>query len=286
MSDFIFPFVFKNANVRGRFIHLDQVIEDCFENHEYSPVVKSIMIRSLLYSVLFSSLVKIDAVMTFQIQNPDSLLKLMVSEIYQQKFIRAFCRYEDVLDEAVIDFKSLLDGALLSFTVDPTDDKLKRYQGVIKINHDNFDDAVQEYFLASEQSETKIKTSIRVNNNLPQPTYEASCLMIQKLPKTQIQKDIESDWDRVSIFFDTIEDKDLAKMSKDYASYLPMIFSEDELVAFDKENVFYRCRCSLEKIYQILEQMNIEPDEETQIKCEYCGRVYEGIDKATGGQVH
>lgn len=275
MKDFILPFVFKTANIRGRLIYINKTIEDCFKNHNYPAVIKNVMIRSLLYSLLFNSLVKIDALITFQLQNPESLLRLVVSEIYQKIFIRAFCRYEEVLKDAAIDYKTLLDGALLSLTVDPADDNLKRYQGVVSLNHENLDQAMKDYFMHSEQSETRIKSAIRVNDKILGGSYEAVCLMLQRLPDQLITHQGQSDWERIGFFFETVEESDLFKLAQDATGYLPKIFSEDEIIVFENEEFFYCCRCSREKIHTILEQMQIQPDAETQIKCEYCGKIYE-----------
>jgi molecular chaperone Hsp33 len=280
MKEYILPFIFKNANIRGRLIYINKTIDDCFENHQYPSVIKNVMMRSLLYSLLLNSLVKIDALVTFQLQNHESLLRLVVSEIYQKKFIRAFCRYDEALQNTTIDYKTLFDGTLLSFTVDPFDDDLKRYQGLVSLNHENLDQAMIDYFMISEQSETKIKSAIKYNDKILEGSYEAVCLMIQKLPGDSVNNEVESDWERVGVFFETIEDSDLFKLANDSKSYLPRIFSEDEIVVFEDEDFFYRCRCSLEKIYSILEQMNIHPDDETQIKCEYCGKLYDNLSLA------
>ena len=250
------------------------MIDDCFVNHNYPAVIKNIIIKSMLYTAMMGSLVKIESIITLQLQNDNSLLKLLVSEQYQQKFIRAYCRYDDILNHSLIDFNTLTDGNLLSITIDPVDTQLNRHQGLIKLSHESFDEGMKDFFTSSEQSETKVKTAIRFNDKAIENKYEAACLMIQKLPEGGQNNDLEDPWDRIGIFYETISDDDLFKIAANPKDFLPKIFSEDTVVAFDNENIFYRCRCSNEKILSILDQMKITPDAETKIKCEYCGKIY------------
>ncbi len=272
MKDFVRPFIFQNANIRGRLIYIKQVIEDCCQHQHYPAIIKNVIIRSLLYNILLHSLIKIDAIITLQIQNPASLLKLVVSEMYNKNSIRASCRYDEILKGSTIDYATLFDGTLLSFTIDPEDTKLERYQGIVQLKSGNLDDAIIDYFTNSEQSDTLIKSAIQIRDN----SFEAACIMLQKLPaeSLSIATDKESDWERVSIFFETISEADLFKLTKSTETLLPRIFSEDEIILFESEEILYRCRCSLERIQNVLDQMHINPEDKMEIKCEYCGKLY------------
>jgi molecular chaperone Hsp33 len=144
----------------------------------------------------------------------------------------------------------------------------ERYQGIVPVEGGDVANAVEGYFVQSEQLPTRLW--------LAADSEHAAGLFLQRLPQTQ---DDDEHWERACMLADTLKDEELLKL--DAQELLHRLFHEEDLRLFEPEPVAFRCGCSRERVgatlvslgegevAQMLEEMGT-----IEVDCEFCNAHY------------
>jgi len=145
-------------------------------------------------------------------------------------------------------------------------------------------DCLRAYFEPSEQLPTRLL--LRADGD------SASGLLLQRLPVTSrpsgvtesgaggiAEDEIEDAWRRVQLVADTVTPEELASL--DDRDLLRRLFAEDDVRMFQSAPVFFRCRCSRERVSNMLRSLGraevdsvLEEFGQVEVRCEFCSRAY------------
>jgi molecular chaperone Hsp33 len=91
--------------------------------------------------------------------------------------------------------------------------------------------------------------------------------------------EIDDAWRRVQLLGDTLRGEELQTLSD--RDILRRLFAEDDVRLFESAPVFFRCRCSRERVIGMLRSLGAEEIRsvlaergEVEVRCDFCNRAY------------
>lgn len=263
----VIPFILKGAEVKGRIVRLDKAINSILTQHKYSDTISQILGELIIVATLIGSKFKDEMTLTIQLQFKDKL-QYIVADYQFPGYIRGYAKFDTSID---LPYQSIIQNSLIIVTIDRKN--APRYQGIVEINKNNISEAIGEYFYQSEQIETALKTSLAKNfDSEGRYKWIASGVLIQKLP-TKVDEDC---WHEAKLFFSTIKDQELLDQNISLEDFLYDVYNEMEVRIFEPINIEHKCRCSQEKMEQVLESLGFDEvvsmliDDQISIDCQFC----------------
>jgi molecular chaperone Hsp33 len=93
------------------------------------------------------------------------------------------------------------------------------------------------------------------------------------------QDEIDDAWRRVQLLGDTLRGEELQALSD--REILRRLFAEDDVRLFESTPVFFRCRCSRERVVGMLRSLGaaeirsvLAERGEVEVRCDFCNRAY------------
>jgi len=263
-------FTFDNSHVRGELVGLNQTLKDIFARQSYPDAVNKLLGELLAAAALLSATVKIDGLLTLQVQS-NGPLRILLAETSHDGKLRGIARMDEEQD---IEGGQLLgtEGQLI-ITIDPTQGR--RYQGIVALEGDNLAKSLEGYFKQSEQLATRLWLGCEGE--------VAAGFLLQELPALgEVQEEMEVDedaWTRLTCIGDTVRSDELLHL--DNQELLHRLYHEETVRLFDDESLKFSCSCSKERLSTALDQMGYEQcqeiiDEQQKIRadCQFCGQHY------------
>ncbi len=288
------PFRLEQSNVRGRMVRLGPVLEQMLGQHNYPPPVSALLSEVATLCLLLSGMLKYEGIFTLQIKG-DGPIRLLVADVTSGGDVRAYAGFDEAAVKKAAKRKSEKDGnyfyllgkkGYIAFTVDQghADD---RYQGIVELRGSSLADAVQHYFTQSEQ----IKTSFKIAVHPQDGHWRTGAIMLQHLPledagkagaeESGTKEAAIEDWTRAVMMLNTCTDGEMLSPVLATADVLYRLFHEDGVRIYSPTHVHFKCRCSREKVVNILRTIPrreleevCEKDGQVSIKCEFCSEDY------------
>lgn len=284
-------FHINNGAFFGRFVRLDKVLSDIFTHRAYSPTAAGILAESTALAALLSGIIKYDGLFTFQTKS-DGPVGMIVVDVSSDGTIRASANYDEdrinaakalrkteALDEATPHF---LGNGYLAFTVDQGNGT-QIYQGVVDIRGKTLADCAMRYFQQSEQIETHLKLYLQKPAE-GQTNWKAAGILLQKLPekggKIDNETDIAEAWNEAVIFLDSLRSDEVFNPELSSRDILHRLFHAHDLQTEIIRHYKFGCRCSRDKLQNILQSMKPEEIDSLAEKgkivaeCSFCGQKY------------
>jgi molecular chaperone Hsp33 len=248
-------------------VHLDASWRALIEHRDYPGEVRDTLGQAAAASLLLASTIKFEGVLSLQLQG-DGPVHLMLVQCTDGFGVRGLARYRDEgADQPK--FGALFGSGTLTVTLE-TESAAQRYQGIVPIAGGRLSDALQLYFENSEQLPTRLW--------LHADAQGASGMLLQRLPSDS-SDDIEDAWRRVQIIGDTLTPGELSTLSD--REILHRLFNEDDVRLYEPAPVYFRCRCSRERVAGMLQGLG-EPEirsiiaerGEVEVRCDFCNRAY------------
>ncbi len=263
-------FTFDHSHVRGELVGLSDTLSEVFNRQTYPEMVNTLLGELLAAAALLSATVKIDGMLTLQVQS-NGPVSILLAETSNDGKMRGIAR----LDET----KDLTEGVLLGtegqlvITIDPTEGR--RYQGIVALEGGSIAKSLEGYFRQSEQLGTRIWLACEKN--------VAAGLLLQELPELgEIQEGLAVDedaWDRLTTLATTIRNDELLHL--DNNEILHRLYHEEQVRLYEVETLMFHCSCSKERLSTALNQVGYEQcqevlDEQKKIRadCQFCGQHY------------
>ncbi len=240
-------FTFDNSHVRGELVGLNQTLKDIFARQSYPDAVNNLLGELLAAAALLSATVKIDGLLTLQVQS-NGPLRILLAETSHDGKLRGIARMDEEQD---IEGGQLLgtEGQLI-ITIDPTQGR--RYQGIVALEGDNLAKSLEGYFKQSEQLATRLWLGCEGE--------VAAGFLLQELPALgEVQEEMEVDedaWTRLTCIAETVRDDELLHL--DNQELLHRLYHEETVRLFDDESLKFSCSCSKERLSTALDQMGYE----------------------------
>jgi molecular chaperone Hsp33 len=279
-ADTLRRFVFERYPFRGQLVHLGPAWAAMMEHHHYPPQVRDALGEAVAAAALLSSTLKYDGLMSLQLRG-EGPMHLMLVECTDGLAMRAVARFRDVPDTR--DLRVLSGNGTLTVTVESGNAE-NRYQGIVPLTGATMSDCLRAYFEQSEQLPTRLWLRADADS--------VSGLLLQRLPVTArppgvmesgsggvAEDEIEDAWRRVQLVADTVTVEELAQL-EDH-ELLRRLFAEDDVRMFRSAPVFFRCRCSRERVGNMLRALGraevdsvLEEFGQVEVRCEFCSRAY------------
>lgn len=297
-DDIVVPFQVENMPVRGRIARLGSVAQHILSRHAYPPVVSRLLGEALALTAMLGAALKFEGVFTLQAQG-DGPVSLMVVDYETPEGegepgrLRGYAAFDkDAIAQigngpATID--ALFGKGALAFTVDPRLGR-DRYQGIVPLEGENLAACARHYFLQSEQIPTHVELAVAEHfaRGVAESAWRASGLMVQYVPReggagAQMAPGADfdnDDWRRAELLADTVGADELVDPNLSPDRLLYRLFHEDGVRVFPPQAVVFGCRCSREKIANVLASYPAEDiaalaeDGAIETRCEFCSTPY------------
>ena len=272
--DTLHRFLFERFPIRGHLVHLDAAWRALIEHRDYPDVIRETLGEAVVASLLLAATIKFEGVLSLQLQG-NGPMHLLLAQCTSGLGVRGLARYRDLGDAPEADIRNLIGEGNLTVTLE-TDDGAQRYQGIVPIEGERLAESLQAYFQNSEQLPTRLW--------LHADATGASGMLLQKLPGNGSlpgaeSAEIDDAWRRVQIIGDTLTPEELRTLAD--AEILHRLFSEDDLRLFEPSPVYFRCRCSRERVAGMLQGLGeketrsvIEERGKVEVHCDFCNRAY------------
>lgn len=276
-TDYVIPFL-REASARGRLAKLGPVADTILSRYEYPAPVAELLGQLLLVAAMLGANLKQEGIFTIQLRGAGLVPLLVVDAAYGGQ-LRGFA---DIKEGATFDKETYTPAELigkdgyLAITLDPGPG-LQRYQGVVALDGDTIIDALMNYFSYSQQLDVLFKLAVEQHNG----KWEAGGFMIERMPGeggTQDQPaDTQEDAWRTSLALaSTLKPEELLDPMLEGETLLYRLFHEEGVIVYPPLPLKTGCRCSRERIYDLLMSMPLEDradmvvNGEISVHCQFC----------------
>ena len=279
-SDTLRRFIFERYPFRGQRVRIDAAWRAMMEHHAYPPAVRDSLGEAVAAAVLLASTLKFEGQLSLQLRGSGPM-HLMLVECSDTLALRAVARFNDPPETH--DLRRLSGDGTMTVTIESK--QLPRpYQGIVPLAGERMSDCLGHYFESSEQLPTRVW--------LQADAERSSGLLLQRLPvdakemgleaitgSAAGEEEIEEAWQRVQIMAQTVTGAELLELTD--VDLLKRLFAEDDLRLFEPAPVFFRCRCSRERVATMLRSLG-QPEVDSilaeqgkiEVRCEFCSRAY------------
>ena len=274
-------FQLESSSLRGRSVRLGSVLDKILGAHNYPDTVSVLLAETVSTSLLLASMLKYEGIFTLQIQG-DGIVSMLVCDVTSDGDIRAYALFdEDKLGDKS-GFADLVGSGYMAFTVDQGENT-ERYQGIVELKGSSLVDCVQHYFNQSEQIGTGIKLASQKTDD---GHWRAGAMMLQHMPEDEQNygagkgNTIEDNWRRAMILMGSCTDEEMLDPYLHSNVLLRRLFHEEGVRVFEPHFVRWKCRCTEQKVLNVLRVMSEEELREVERKngikivCEFCSTEY------------
>ncbi|MEA3109930.1 MAG: molecular chaperone Hsp33 [Gammaproteobacteria bacterium] len=306
--DSLHRFIFEHYPIRGHLVHLDASWRALIEHRDYPEVIREALGEAVVASLLLAATIKFEGVLSLQLQGPGPI-QLLLAQCTSGLGVRGLARYGEDLESgatAAGGMHDLIGAGNLTVTLE-SDDGSQRYQGIVPIAGARLADSLQIYFENSEQLPTRLW--------LYADEQGAAGMLLQRLPGegsvavpvpgTAVADPaaIDDAWRRVQLIGATLTPEELRSLAD--AEIVHRLFNEDDVRIFEPAPVYFRCRCSRDRVSGMLQGLGetetrsiLAERGEVEVRCDFCNRAYvfdavdvaqlfnKGVASDAGSSVH
>lgn len=262
--DIALGFTIPDRHARGRFVRMGPVLDEILSKHAYPPAIEKLLAEALTVTALIGSTLK-DAggQLTLQTQSETGVVRLLVCD-FKGGEVRGYVEFDaDRLATAPAEptLFALFGQAYLTITFDQALTG-ERYQGIVPLDGDTLAEAVQSYFVQSEQLPTLVRVGMRKHAN-------GHCivggLFLQHLPEGEEGRERlhtrldHPEWQHVEALGATIEADELTDADATLETLIWRLFNEEgEVRVLTALPLARGCRCTADYIAQVISKFPIE----------------------------
>ncbi len=271
---------------RGRAVRLGPVLDDILSAHNYPLQIRSLLAEAMCLTSLLGALLKEEsAQLTLQAQTESGVISLLACD-YKDGDVRGYIQFDSErlasqpLEPSLM---ALFGKGYLAITFDHPEPR-GRSQGIVPLEGASLAEAVQNYFMQSEQIPTVIRVSIDIEGN----QTVAGGLLVQHLPDGEEGKERlhvrmnHPEWEHVAIMGGSVQEEELVNSALPLEDLLWRLFSEsDEVRVLSGKPLVKGCRCSEEHIRDVIARFPkedkedmVDADGKISIDCAFCNRKF------------
>ncbi len=314
-DDTVLPFQLDRADIRGRLVRLDGVLEQLLSQHRYPAPVAGLVAEAALLTALIGQTIKLRWRLSLQIRGTGPV-RMVATDYYaptqdgRPARMRAYANFEPGTLPDVAKPVDLLGEGYFVIVLDQGSGMVP-YQGITPLSGASLAACAESYFAQSEQLPTRFELSFgqaRVPGDAQR--WRGGGVMLQHMPKSArhvgdaggsgdgglmaaadlVSGEDEENWTRANLMLDTAEAMELIGPTVQPTDLLVRLFHQEGPRVFDAQPITFGCSCSAQKVR---DSLSIYPaDEIAQMTtddgivtadCQFCGAHYE-FDPATLGR--
>jgi molecular chaperone Hsp33 len=275
-SDRVRRFVLERHPIRGHAVRLARTWLDLREHQGYPPAVQRLLGEAVGAVVLLAATLKFDGTLTLQLQGK-GLVNLLVAQCTHDFKVRGMARHDPValIEGGEAGFRSLTGEGQIIVTVEATD-RASSYQGVVPITGNSLAESLEAYFVQSEQLPTRVL--------LAATPGIVSGMLVQRLPGEGGKQSVDpaalaAAWMKADHAMAALSGGEL--LEDDIEGRLVKMFGVDEVRIFGGQEVRHECRCSRERVANVLRSLGadevrsvIAEQGACTVTCEFCQKPY------------
>jgi molecular chaperone Hsp33 len=277
-SDLVRRFVLERHPIRGHAVRLSNAWQMLREHQDYPPAVQQLLGEAVGAVLLLAATLKFDGTLTLQMQGK-GLVNLLVAQCTHDFRVRGMARHDPVARMEEVGgagFRALAGEGQIVVTVEATD-RASSYQGVVPISGNSLAESLEAYFQQSEQLPTRVLLAANAG--------VVSGMLVQRVPGVggkQIQIDdtaLDAAWQKADDAMSTLSP--VALLEDDVEQRLVNMFGADEVRVFSGHEVTFECRCSRERVANVLRSLGAEEVRSViaeqgtcTVTCEFCQKPY------------
>jgi molecular chaperone Hsp33 len=277
-EDRVRRFVLERHPIRGHSARLGRAWLDLRQHQDYPPAVQQLLGEAVAAAVLLAATLKFEGTLTLQLQGK-GLVSLLVAQCTHDFKVRGMARHDAAAANEGGEspgFRSLAGEGQIVVTVE-SKDRASSYQGVVPITGQSLAESLEAYFLQSEQLPSRVLLACT-------PGVVAGMLVqrIAGVGGKQAPVDpaaLEEAWMKADLAMESLTPAEL--LVDDIEQRLVRMFGDDEVRVFSGHAVVHECRCSRERVANVLRSLGqeevrsvIAEQGAVTVTCEFCQKPY------------
>ncbi len=271
-NDQLHRFIIENTRVRGELVHLSASWKAVLERYDYPKNVQRVLGEAFAACALLSATIKFEGSLILQIRG-DGPLHLLVVQATSEGTLRGLARWGADVPES--NLQDIFGNGSMVITIEPP--KGEPYQGIIALEGEHIQDAIENYFKQSEQLNTRLWLAANENN--------CTGFLLQELPESAEETqqsnlgEDHNDWQHAEALGNTISNEELLSLST--KEILHRLFHENDIRLFEPTPLSFRCSCSSERIDKMIISLGLNEARDIiieqgkiQVDCEFCNAQY------------
>ncbi len=282
-TDQALGFAIASRSARGRLVRLGPTLDTVLSAHAYPPAIEALLAEALcLVALVGSTLKDASGQLTMQTRSEHGVVQLLVCD-YRGGEVRGYVQYDaDKLAEAPEhpSLFALFGPGSLAITFDLATTG-ERYQGIVPLDGETLTEAVESYFIQSEQIPTLVRIGIRRDAD---GRHVAGGLFLQHLPEGEDGRERlhtrldHPEWDHVQALGSTMGVDELADAALPLETLVWRLFNEEDDVRILARTALMRgCRCTPDYIASVIAKFSPEERDEMadengviSVDCAFC----------------
>lgn len=270
VDDVLHRFLLEHAGIRGALVRLGPAWREVAGRAEYPAPLRDVLGEALAATALLTGNIKLDGALSIELKSSGAL-RLLFAECNDEGRLRGLARWNDALPDPLV-LKEMPD-AIMAITIGNVE-RGQRYQGLVDVQHVALADALENYFVQSEQLPARIVLACN--------DQYAVGLMLQKVPDEggRDASDDSDAWNRIVQLTSTLGAGEL--LETESAELLYRLYHEESVRLFESRPLAFGCSCSRERVTGMLRSLGraeVEAalearDGEIEVICEFCAQRY------------
>ncbi len=268
--DYALPFMLDNLGVNGRLVHLSDSVTEILAKHNYPDPIARLLSELLIFVSLLGSNLKSQGIITAEIKSDKGIAKLLLVDYLFGGDIRGYCNFDrNAIIHDELTFHDLIASGFLIITLD-LGENFERYQGIVEIKGNSLSECLMQYLESSQQITAQVKVVVAEHKIGNQIKWIANGILIQKLPKSEVNRLEVDAWDKLDVYIKSITDEEMTLLDITAEELLHRLFHEEQVWVYKPSLIQHKCRCTHDKMQNIV---NTIPDEDKSIMINEQGKI-------------
>ncbi len=278
-GDEVHRFIVENRPVRGHWVRLEGAWRQLRAHREYPEPVRELLGQAVAASVLLAATLKFNGTLTLQFQGKGAV-RLLVAQCSHDFRLRAVANFEEAEVASVTSeaqsgaaFRRLVGTEGRIVVTIESDEKNRRYQGIVPLTGASLAESLETYFASSEQLPTRVL--------LAADSERGVGFLVQKLPDpaNADESDMKAIWEDAQRGVERLNTTDL--LVRPVEELLERGFAAHDIRLFKGAPVQFECRCSQGRVSSLLRALGMDEVRDVlkeqgavTVTCEFCHRPY------------
>lgn len=290
VNDFSLPFLIEKSSVRGHFVRMNSVINTILTGHKYPMCVSQLLGDLLVLTSMIGSMLKLDeGIVTIQTQS-NGPVSFLSADYTSHGNLRGYANIKNrkaaqaipAKDRKKQDMSKILGTGHIVITIESKGEK--PYQAIVPLEGKHLSSCIINYFSQTQQLDSVIEVSV----NKLRKKWHAGGIILERVPhdirdELYVVKDekhnenlFDEKWHTASILLESVTDSELIDSKFLPNTILYRLFNEEGVRVFEPVSLNAKCRCSREKIVNILKNLDKKDIEDMkkngviEVVCHFC----------------